>query len=115
MKFNAPIIDAVFYQHCIEDTEQPITLETEYGIKCDDAMLYNENYGDLLYVLKNGSLLRVRHDFSSYDVSNDYCLDMHREDKILTALVCAKQGDVQVSRAEAYIYATCKFDLTLNF
>lgn len=108
IKFDAQIIDAVFYQHCIEDTEQPINLEYEYGIACDDdALLYNKNYGDLLYVLQNGSLLRVHDDFSSYEVSTDYCLDMHREDKILTALVCVKQSRVGVSKAEAYLYATC--------
>lgn len=109
IEFNATIIDAVFYQHCIEDTEQEIILDYEYGITCDDdALLYNKNYGDLLYVLQNGSLLRVHEDFSSYEVSTDYCLDMHREDKMITALVCVKQSKVRVSKAEAYLYATCK-------
>lgn len=106
--FNVPIIDAIFYQHCIVDTEKPINLSFEIGFGCDDAFLYNENFGDLLYVLQNGSLLRIREDYSAYDVSDDYCLDMHREDKVISALVCTKQDTVPVSRAEAYLYATCK-------
>lgn len=107
--FQVPIIDAVFHQHCIVDTERPIPLlEDEIGLGCEDAFLYNEIYGDLLYVLQNGSLLRIRTDYSAYDVSNDYCLDMHRDDKVITAFVCVKQGAVHVSRAEAYLYATCK-------
>lgn len=103
--FNVSIIDAVFYQHCIEDTEKPIHLEYEIGFNCEDALLFNSIYNDLLYVLQNGSLLRIRDDYSSYDVSTDYCLDMDRDEKVITALVCVKQAAVQL--AEAYLYATC--------
>lgn len=108
MPFDVHVIDAVFYQHCIEDSEQPITLDYKFGIDCDGAFLYNKKFGDLLYVLQNGSLLRVQDDFSGYEVSVDYCLDMNRDDEMLTALVCAKQDAMQISRAEAYLYATCE-------
>lgn len=110
-KFEVPVIDAVFYQHCIEDTERHIQLEYEIGVPCADALLYSAVYGDLLYVLQNGSLLRVRQDYSSYDVSDEYCLDMHHDDKVLTAFICPKQSEVHVSKAEAYLYATCKYIL----
>ena len=113
--FQVPIIDAIFYEHCIEDSEKKIELEYEFANSCtndngnaEHALIYNKNYGDVLYVLQNGSLLRVDEDFSSYDVYDDYCLDMDRDDLLLTAVICKQTKVIKVSRAEAYLYATCK-------
>lgn len=117
VEFVAPVIDAIFYEKCIEDSEKPVHLEYEIGNNCDkiasqsqsvDAFFYNEIMGDLLYVLQNGSLLLVDAERTRYGyfIFDDYCLDMHRTDNILTAIVCVK-SQVAVSRGEAFVYATC--------
>lgn len=117
VEFNAPIIDAIFYDKCIEDSEKPVRLDYAIGNNCDriasasqkvDAFFYGEMMGDLLYVLQNGSLLlvdaeRIRYGYFIFD---DYCLDMDREENMLVAIVC-EQSVATVSRGEAYVYATC--------
>lgn len=116
-EFVALTIDAIFYDKCIEDSEKPVHLDYEIGNNCDkialespnvDAFFYNENMGDLLYVLQNGSLLLVDAGQMHYGyfIFDDYCLDMHRTDKILTAIVCIRSV-AAVSRGEAFVYATC--------
>lgn len=109
--FNATIIEAIFYENCIEDVETNIELRMEYGNPCDqqEAFLYNINYGDLLYVLQNGSLLRVDDTFDSYDVFDSYCLDMDRDTDKITAIVCNQtMMSGNVSKAQSYLYAICK-------
>lgn len=116
-KLNASIVDAIFYEKCIEDSETPVQLDLTIGNNCDRiasqssnvlAFFYNENMGDLLYVLQNGSLLlvdaeRLRYGYFIFD---DYCLDMDRTEKVLTAIVCVRSV-ATLSRGEAYVYATC--------
>lgn len=63
--------------------------------------------GDLLYVLQNGSLLRVNENFTEYDVFDDYCLDMDSDEGMLTAVVCFEKIDTVIFRGEAFIYSTC--------
>lgn len=117
VEFNAPIIDATFYDKCIEDTEKPVHLDYAIGNNCDnnalqsdtfDTFVYNEKMGDLLYVLQNGSLLLVdaEREHYGYFIFDDYCLDMHRTEKVLTAISCVRSV-AAVSRGEAYVYATC--------
>lgn len=115
--FQAPIIDATFYDKCIEDSENAVHLDYEIGNNCDkiamqshnvDAFFYNAIMGDLLYVLQNGSLLLVDAERTRYGyfIFDDYCLDMHRTEQMLTAIVCVRSV-AAVSRGEAYVYATC--------
>lgn len=111
--FNVEIIVATFYDSCIEDTEEYLELNYEYGYPCvagTQAFIYNQDYGDALYVIQNGSLLRIDENFDSYDVFNDYCLDMDNDSQIVTAYVCNQTfGDmVHVSKAQSYVYAICK-------
>lgn len=118
--FNVSIINAVFYRDCIEDTEAVVTLAYKFGGACRNstgnvtsspsvhrALTYGQQYGDLLYVLQNGSLLRVDGDFADYDVFHDYCLDMDRVSKNLVAIVCTQEQQKVIARAEAFLNATC--------
>lgn len=112
--FAAPFVEAVFFDSCIEDNEDVIIkLEAVYGNPCIglEAFMYNIDEGDLLYVLQNGSLLRVDVDFEAYDVFDAYCLDMDRETKLLNAVVCNQTMSnlSHVSKAQSYLYAICKF------
>lgn len=121
--FAATFVDAVFFDSCIEDNEYNIIkLETGYGNPCVglEAFMYNIDEGDMLYVLQNGSLLRIDVNFEAYDVFDAYCLDMDRETKLLNAVVCNQTMDnfAHVSKAQSYLYAICKYlafnQLSLN-
>ncbi len=115
VKFVPVVIEAVFYEHCIEDMEKSISLEYEIGNPCgnDEALIYSKEYGDNLYVLQNGSLLRVDDDYTGFDIFDDYCLDMDRDTAILTAIVCNQSNPsqhlVHVSKAQSYLYAICEY------
>lgn len=71
--------------------------------------MFNEQYGDILYVIQNGSLLRIDNNFESFDIYDHYCLDVDEEhDGILTAIVCEFDDMIfRVNRAQALIFATC--------
>ena len=61
-----------------------------------------------MYVLQNGSLLRIAADQSSYDIFQHYCLDMDTEDGVLTAIVCEYDDLlIPVARAQALVFAAC--------
>lgn len=123
--FHVTLIEAIFYQFCIEDTENEISLNYEFGNACsekhiagsslgtvdkENAFIYSKKLGDLLYVLQNGSLLRVDFNYTGYDIFNNYCLDMDRNDRTLTAIVCGNEGnDGRIFKGETYVYTTCKF------
>ncbi|KAG4069093.1 hypothetical protein HA402_008404 [Bradysia odoriphaga] len=113
VNFVPVVIEAVFFEHCIEDTEKNITLGYDIGNPCGghEALIYSKDYGDNLYVLQNGSLLRVDNDFSGFDIFDEYCLDMDRDTSVLTAIVCNQtnpsQHLVHVSKAQSYLYAIC--------
>lgn len=112
--FHTNIINASFYENCIEDKETYVHLNYSFGYDCDPisseknqyTLLYGLHYGDLLYVIQNGSLLRVDEDFNDFDIFNNYCLDMNRGDGNLVAKVCIL-GPKDVFRAESYLYSTC--------
>lgn len=62
----------------------------------------------MLYVIQNGSLLRIDENFESFDIFNHYCLDMDEDEQILTAIVCEFDESIfRVNRAQALIFATC--------
>lgn len=116
IKFELSAINAVFYPNCIEE-EGYIELGIEQGNICDglDSLVYDVEQGDLLYVLQNGSLLRIdsnRND--NYDVFDVYCLDMSRYTHQLQAIVCNQtMGNmIHVSKAESLIYAICELCTT---
>lgn len=70
--------------------------------------MFNEQYEDILYVIQNGSLLRIDADFESFDIYEHYCLDMDEQEGILTAIVCEFDDMLfRVNRAQALIFATC--------
>lgn len=114
VEFVPVVIEAIFFENCIEDTEKTISLDYEIGNPCGEheALIYSKEYGDILYVLQNGSLLRVDDSFGGYDVFDDYCLDMDRDNSLLTAVVCNQtnpsQHLVHVSKAQSYLYAICE-------
>jgi hypothetical protein len=70
--------------------------------------MFNENYKDILYVIQNGSLLRIDDDFESFDIYEHYCLDMDEDEGVLTAIVCEFDDMLfHVNQAQAFIFATC--------
>lgn len=116
---HVPILNATFYENCIEDDEIEPTLEFNIVGTCNveanqldssiRMFVYAEPYGDLVYVLQNGSLLVVDENFEIYDVYKDYCVDVDREGRFLYAIVCDYKANYRnrVLHAEAYLYATC--------
>lgn len=118
VKFEAVVIEAVFFDHCIQDTENVISLDYEIGNPCGDheALIYSKEYNDNLYVLQNGSLLIVNGINEGLDVFDEYCLDMDRDTNYLTAIVCNQsqsQHMVHVSKAQSYLYAICKYNFVI--
>lgn len=72
------------------------------------GLIYNENYNDIIYVIQNGSLLRIDESYESYDVFDHYCLELDDEEGVLTAIVCEFDDMLfRVDRAQAMIFATC--------
>lgn len=72
------------------------------------GLIYNQHYNDILYVIQNGSLLRIDDSFESFDVYNHYCLEMDEQEGVLTAIVCEFDDMLfRVNRAQAMIFATC--------
>lgn len=70
--------------------------------------MYNEHFNDTLYVIQNGSLLRVDTNFQSFEIYDLYCLDMDSQEGVLTAIACG--GDdiiILVDRGQALIFAIC--------
>lgn len=116
---HVSILNATFYENCIEDDEVEPTLDFSVvgacnfeGNKLDSSIrmfVYAKPYGDFIYVLQNGSLLVVDENSEAYDVYKDYCLDVDREGRFLYAIVCDSKSNLQarVLHAEAYLYATC--------
>lgn len=116
-------MNATFYENCIEDNESGPRLDHVVIDACEvnnnnnkgpknQMVLYSKLYGDLLYILQNGSLLTVDENFEGFEVHNNYCLDMNRNDGNLYAIVCDRKSNQQtktnrVLRAEAYLYSTC--------
>lgn len=72
------------------------------------GLMYNKNYNDMLYVIQNGSLLRIDENYESFDVYNHYCLEFDEDEDALTAIVCEFDDILfRVDRAQALIFATC--------
>lgn len=115
--FSISVLNATFFENCIEDNEFAPNLEYQFTDACNSdesnyqKTLYTKSFGDLLYVLQNGSLLTVDENFESYDVHDSYCLDIDRNGSFLYAIVCARKPESnsknRVLHAEAYLYSTC--------
>jgi hypothetical protein len=72
------------------------------------GLIYNENYNDILYVIQNGSLLRIDESHESFDIYDHYCLEHDEEEGVLTAIVCEFDDMLfRVNRAQALVFATC--------
>lgn len=103
---------AIFYANCIEDVGNATVLKEEIFNPCNSGTHINFVYGDLdddsLFVLQNGSLFRSNKNQSEYDIFETYCLMADQETGKTVALVCY-DGLVSVSKAQAYLYAICKF------
>ena len=70
--------------------------------------MYNKNYNDILYIIQNGSLLRIDESYESYDVFNHYCLEFDEDEDAITAIVCEFDDILfHVDPAQALIFATC--------
>lgn len=124
-QFNVSVLNATFYDNCIEDNESPPNLEYRFVGACNSnaidnnsmnqTLVFSIEYGDVLYVLQNGSLLTVQKDpdnaDQNYDIFENYCLDMDRDGGFLYAIVCDLKVDAnlhnRVLHAEAYLYSTC--------
>ncbi|XP_031631586.1 probable G-protein coupled receptor Mth-like 14 [Contarinia nasturtii] len=121
LNFEISVLNATFYESCIEDNESGPRLNYKFGSACatdgngnnkdplNKMVLYGKSHGDSIYILQNGSLLSVDQNFTGYEVHNDYCLDMDRDDGELYAIVCYRKlsHHQRVLRAEAYLYSTC--------
>lgn len=118
--FDVSVLNATFYENCIEDNEIEPTLNYSFDNTCKventnsiesntEKFIYAQQYGDLLYVLQNGSLLAVEENFNEYEVYTDYCLDIDTQNGFLYAIVCTHKSNyrTRVLRAEAYLYAVC--------
>ncbi|KAG5673809.1 hypothetical protein PVAND_003825 [Polypedilum vanderplanki] len=106
--FNVSAIQAKFYENCIEDEESQVLIDVKIENNCKNGLVFNEKYLDILYVIQNGSLLRIDADFESFDIYEHYCLDMDEEEGVLTAIVCEFDEMLFcVNRAQALIFATC--------
>lgn len=130
--FKVQAIQAKFYDHCIEDEEVNILIDVSiennckrwgsWGgdkviiVKCTlnvsfyfSGLVFNEQYEDILYVIQNGSLLRIDADFQSFDIYEHYCLDMDEQTGgMLTAIVCEFDDMLfRVNHAQALIFAAC--------
>ncbi|KAL7016652.1 hypothetical protein ACKWTF_010081 [Chironomus riparius] len=108
LEFNVSPIRATFYENCIEDEESDVTIDIKIENSCKNGLIFNKNYNDMLYVIQNGSLLRIDENFESFDIFEHYCLDMDEDEQILTAIVCEfDEAIFRVNRAQALIFATC--------
>ncbi|XP_070491185.1 probable G-protein coupled receptor Mth-like 14 [Chironomus tepperi] len=108
LEFNVNPIRAKFYENCIEDEESDVTIDIKIENSCKNGLIFNKNYNDMLYVIQNGSLLRIDENFESFDIFEHYCLDMDEDEQILTAIVCEfDEAIFRVNRAQALIFATC--------
>lgn len=94
--FQPSIINATFYQNCIEDSEEVnFNLTMAFDSPCHNrtAFEYTVAAGDKLYVLQNGSLLVVYEEpESGYDIFSRYCLDVDMKTQTIFALQC--EGDI---------------------
>ena len=78
MNFRVDVLVVTFYKDCIQDEEKIISLDIEEGNPCSGMgfLPFNKNYNDTLYVIQNGSLLRLDTNKNTFNVYNKYCLDM---------------------------------------
>lgn len=104
---------AVFYENCVDDLGNATSLPNEIFNPCASATHNSFVYGDdedRLFVLQNGSLFRTNFNYTEYDVFETYCFFADKVTGQTMALVCY-DGLVTVSRAQAYLYAICKFSI----
>jgi hypothetical protein len=72
------------------------------------GLIYNENYDDILYVIQNGSLLRIDGNYESFDIYDHYCLELDEDEGVLTAIVCEFDDMLlKVGRVQGMIFAIC--------
>ncbi|XP_055855248.1 probable G-protein coupled receptor Mth-like 14 [Episyrphus balteatus] len=106
-EFAPEVISVELYENCIEDLEEPITLEIEVGNPCNDGSIYSASTGDRLTVIQDGSLLIMDSFYNeSYTVESNYCLDTNIDTGELYAIVCVSATDDHLSRGQTILY-TC--------
>lgn len=126
---NFPYVHATFYDGCIEGTLDIYNASNNAAAllpllsdnPCDDGIHVSYVYGDSgedeqLFVLQNGSLLRIGNAGTEYDVFDTYCLfelpaeslqlQQQQQPPLWVASVCYDRV-VSVTRAEVYLYAIC--------
>uniref|UniRef100_A0A1L8DKD0 Putative g-protein coupled receptor mth-like 14 isoform x2 n=1 Tax=Nyssomyia neivai TaxID=330878 RepID=A0A1L8DKD0_9DIPT len=112
--FNPPIVNATFYDGCIEDEETgSLRLPEKYGNPCAlrQSFVYSKYDGDLLYVLLNGSLLVVNERFEWIEIRDEYCLDTD-DNGTLSAIICPDEfgsstPEAAVTQAQLVFLAIC--------
>lgn len=106
--FEINVTAVTFYNGCIEDNETFVELDIEAGNPCNISMDYGEAYGDKIYVMQNGSLLVMdKEGVESYEVYNDYCLDMNSETGQLKAVVCITSLEIHIGTGQTIINGVC--------
>lgn len=102
-KFRPPIVNATFYQDCIEDSEViNFNLKIDVFFPPNKSLMYEETQGDHLYILQNGSLLIIYDTMTSgYDIYTEYCLDNDPTNDKFFALV--RQLDTQNELVSGFI------------
>ncbi|GAB0093927.1 probable G-protein coupled receptor Mth-like 14 [Sergentomyia squamirostris] len=112
--FQPTIVNATFYDGCIEDEESDtLSLPETYGNPCSNrqSFIFSKHDGDLLYVLLNGSLLIINEQFEWKDVRDEYCLDTD-DNGTLSAVVCpqafgSSTPEAAVTQAQLVFLAIC--------
>ncbi|XP_055692388.1 probable G-protein coupled receptor Mth-like 14 [Lutzomyia longipalpis] len=112
--FMPPIVNATFYEGCIEDEEtSSLRLPERYGNPCAQrqSFVYSRHDGDVLYVLLNGSLLVVNERFEWIEIRDEYCLDTD-DNGTLSAIICPDEygsstPEAAVTQAQLVFLAIC--------
>ncbi|XP_055378846.1 probable G-protein coupled receptor Mth-like 14 [Condylostylus longicornis] len=108
--FVPKLITAALYENCIEDLEEHYELEVEVGNPCNVSFIYTRDYGDRIYVMQNGSLLIMdEYGNQSFDIFDDYCLDVDYQSGELLAIVCVTPIGAHISEAQTILFAVFMF------
>lgn len=118
--FRAPIINATFFDNCIEDSEIiNFTLPAEIYIPQKQTFQYDEADSlDHLYILQNGSLLIVFENMlTGYEIHSDYCLDLDPKTHTFVAMVSSdyEAPEIRTGVVLSKFYKGVACILTISF
>ncbi|XP_037820317.1 probable G-protein coupled receptor Mth-like 14 isoform X1 [Lucilia sericata] len=105
LQFTPNLINVTLFDNCIEDMETEYTLPLEIGNPCNTSILYND-VDDLFFVIQDGSLLVMDlYANDSYELYNNYCIDINNISGITFAIVCITSVAEHISRSQIVVVA----------